>query len=343
MRKIALVAALLVLVPLICVAAGDAKPAYHVVRTIPLSDDGGWDYLTVDSASNRLFVSRGDHVAVVDLEKGKAIGAIPKTEGVHGIALAPSLHHGFISNGRTSSVTIFDLASLNVVGEAKTDERPDAIMFDPVTARVFTFNAGGKNTTAIDAASGKVVGSLALGGKPEFAVSDGSGRVYVNIEDTSEIVGFDAKTLAVVKRWKLAGCEEPSGLAIDRKNRRLFSGCANKVLAVSDADAGRVVATVPIGAGVDANRFDASEKLVFSSNGGDGTLTVIRQLAPDKYEVVDNVATERGARTMELDEKNHHLFVVTAKFGPPPAPTPERPRPRPSILPGTFHIIELAP
>jgi DNA-binding beta-propeller fold protein YncE len=188
-----------------------------------------------------------------------------------------------------------------------------------------------------------VAGSIPLGGKPEFAVADGSGRVYVNIEDTGEIVGFDAKTLAVVKRWKLAGCEEPSGLAIDVKNRRLFSGCGNKVLAVSDPDAGRVVTTVPIGAGVDANAFDPAEKLVFSSNGGDANLTVIREVSPDKYEVVENATTERGARTMALDEKTHHVFVVTAKFGPPPDPTPERPHPRPTILPGTFHILELAP
>ncbi len=341
MKKLALFAAMIA--ALTCVPDLHAAIRYHVVRTIPLADEGGWDYLTVDAASDRLFVSRGDHVTVVNLKDGKVVGQIPKTEGVHGIAIARGLNRGFVSNGRTSTVTMFDLDSLKVTGDVKTDERPDAIMYEPVTARVFTFNAGGKNTTAIDAGTGKVAGSIPLGGKPEFAVADGVGRVYVNIEDTSEIVGFDAKTLEVVKRWKLAGCEEPSGLAIDPKNRRLFSGCRNKVLAVSDPDAGSVVTTVPIGAGVDANAFDPAEKLVFSSNGADANLTVIREVSPDKYEVVENATTERGARTMALDESNHHVFVVTAKFGAPPAPTPERPRPRPTILPGTFHILELAP
>lgn len=338
MRKLTLVAAALAF-------AMNAAAAvhYHVVRTIPLTDEGGWDYLTVDSASDRLFVSRGDHVTVVNLKDGKVAGEIPKTEGVHGIAIADGLHKGFVSNGRTSTVTIFDLDSLKVTGDAKTDERPDAIMYEPVTARVFTMNAGGKNATAIDAGTGKPVGNVPLGGKPEFAVADGNGLVYVNIEDTSEIVGFDAKTLAAVKRYKLEGCEEPSGLAIDRKARRLFSGCGNKVVAVSDPDTGKVVTTVPIGAGVDANRFDPAEKLVFSSNGRDGNLTVIRELSPDKYEVVETVPTELGARTMELDERNHHVFVVTAKFGPPPAATAERPHPRPTIVPGSFHILELAP
>ncbi len=341
MKKLTLLAAMIA--ALTFVANLHAAAGYHVVRTIPLTDEGGWDYLTADSATDRLFVSRGDHVTVVNLKDGKVAGEIPKTEGVHGIAIAHGLKRGFVSCGRTSTVTIFDLDSLKVIGEAKTDDRPDAIMFEPVTARVFTFNAGGKNSSAIDAETGKVVGSVPLGGKPEFAVADGSGKVYVNIEDTSEIAAFDAKTLQVVKRWKLEGCEEPSGLAIDQKNHRLFSGCRNKVVAVSDPDAGKVVTTVPIGAGVDANAFDPTEKLVFSSNGGDGNLTVIREVSPDKYEVVENATTERGARTMALDEKTHHVFVVTAKFGPPPAATAERPHPRPTILPGSFHILELAP
>ncbi|MEA2571514.1 MAG: hypothetical protein QOI24_3515 [Acidobacteriota bacterium] len=337
---------LLLAVSLFSLACASHSPSshYHVVRHIPIGGEGGWDYLTVDSASHRLFVSHSDRVNVVDLDKGTVVGAIMNTPGVHGIALAPSLHRGFISAGRTSSVTVFDLDTLATLSELKTTgERPDAIMFDPVSSRVFTFNAGGKNTTAFDAATGAVAGTIDLGGKPEFAVSDGKGRVFVNIEDTSEVVAIDAQTLTIATRWKLAPCEEPSGLAIDRVHRRLFSGCDNKVMAISDADAGRVVTTVPIGEGVDANAFDPEANLAFSSNGQSATLTVVRESTPDQFAVVENVATQQGARTMALDEKTHHIYLATAKFGPPPAATAERPHPRPTILPGTFEIVEVAP
>jgi DNA-binding beta-propeller fold protein YncE len=334
--------ALLTLSALLMITAA-AAPKYHVVRHIPLGGEGGWDYLTIDSPSHRLFISRGDHVVVLDVETAKVVGEIPKTEGVHGIAIARDLHRGFVSNGRLNSVTIFNLDTLAVIGEAKTAERPDAILFDPFSSRVFTFNAGGKNATAIDAATGNVAGTIPLGGKPEFAVSDGKGRVYVNIEDTSELASIDAKALTVEKRWKLTPCEEPSGLAIDRAHRRLFSGCSNKVMAVSDPDAGKVVTTLPIGEGVDGDMFDPELGNAFSSNGGSGTVTVVHEIAPDKYEVADNVATARGARTMTIDEKTHHLYLPTAQFGPPPAPTAERPHPRPSIVPGTFEIIDVAP
>lgn len=314
---------------------------YHMVRGLVIGGEGGWDYLTVDSTSERLFVSHSDRVNVVDIASGKVVGTIPDTQGVHGIAIAPELKRGFVSAGRTSTVTIFDLASLKVLGQTKVDERPDAILFEPVSSRVFTFNAGGKNTTALDGATGEVAGRLALGGKPEFAVADGKGRVYVNIEDTSELVGFDAKTLTVVKRWKLAGCEEPSGLAMDRKNRRLFSVCGNKTLAVSDADAGRVVATAPIGSGVDGVAFDPAAGLIFSSNGADGTITVVRQLSADEYKVDSTVATQKGARTIAIDEKTHSLYLPTAEYGPAPAATKEQPRPRPTIVPGTFRVLEV--
>src|SRR5207248_4464767 len=206
---------------LLFAAASPAPPKYHVARHIPLGGEGGWDYLTIDSPSHRLFISRGDHVVVLDVETAKVVGEIPKTDGVHGIAIARDLHRGFVSNGRLNTVTIFDLDSLKVTGEAKTAERPDAIMFDPVSSRVFTFNAAGKNATAIDAATGNVAGTIPLGGKPEAAVDDGKGRVYVNIEDASEMVVIDAKTLEVINRWKLTGCEEPSRLAIDRDHKRL--------------------------------------------------------------------------------------------------------------------------
>lgn len=319
-------------------------PHYHVVRHIPIGGEGGWDYLTVDAASRRVFVSHGTEVVVVNADSGKVVGRIPKTDGVHGVALAPELHRGFISNGRTSTMTIFDLASLRTLDEVKTTgERPDAILYDGTTKRVFTFNAGGRNATAFDAATNAVAGTIDLGGKPEFAQADGKGRIFVNIEDTSELAVIDAKALKVVSRWKLAPCEEPSGLAFDRAHHRLFSGCDNQTMAVSDSDAGRVVTTVPIGEGVDGNAFDDKRQLAFSSNGGSGTLTVVAERSPDKYDVLANLATKRGARTMALDAKTGHIFLATAELGPPPAPTAERPHPRPSILPDTFELLEVAP
>jgi DNA-binding beta-propeller fold protein YncE len=324
-------------------AGAAAVPHYHVARHIPVGGEGGWDYLTVDSASHRLFVSHADRVEVVDVDSGKVVGTIPNTQGVHGIALAPRLRRGFISAGRTSTVTIFDLDSLKTLREVKTTgERPDAILFEPATARVLTFNAGGRNTTLFDAATGEVAGTIALGGKPEFAVADGRGTVFVNIEDTSELVALDAKSMTIARRWPIAPCEEPSGLAIDRASRRLFSVC-DKVMAVSDADAGTVVKTLTIGDGPDAAVFDDTAHLAFSSNGADGTLTVVREESPSSFTVVENATTQRGARTMALDERTHHLYLATAQFGPPPAPTPERPHPRPSILPGTFEILDVAP
>jgi DNA-binding beta-propeller fold protein YncE len=326
-----------------CVSAAKT-PHYRVVRYIPIGGEGGWDYLAVDAASRRIFVSHATHVVVVDADSGKVVGDIPKTEGVHGIAVAPELRRGFISNGRTSTVTIFDLDSLQAVAEVKTTgERPDAILYEPATKRVFTFNAAGKNATVFDAATGAVAGTIDLGGKPEFAQADGRGRVFVNIEDTSELAAIDARGLTVTTRWKLAPCSEPSGLALDGAHRRLFSGCDNETMAVSDADAGRVIATVPIGEGVDGDAFDDARGLAFSSNGGSGTLTIVAERPGDHYEVLANLPTKRGARTMALDRKTGHLFLPTADFGPPPAPTADHPNPRPSIVPGTFELIEVAP
>ncbi len=316
---------------------------YHVVRHIPVGGEGGWDDLTMDPASHRLYLSHGTHVEVVDVDQGKVVGDIPKTEGVHGIALAPELGRGFISNGRSSTMTIFDPATLTTIAEVKTTgDRPDAILYDPFSKRVFTFNAAGKNATAFDAATGTVAGTVELGGKPEFATTDRAGRVFVNIEDKSEIVAFDPVALSVVAHWPLAPCQEPSGIAIDRVHGRLFSGCGNKMMAVTDSRTGRVVATVPIGEGVDGGGFDPALGLAFSSN-GEGTLTVVHEDSPDSFSVVDNVPTARGARTMALDVTTHHVYLVTAQFGPAPEPTAERPHPRPSIVPNTFEVIEVAP
>ena len=313
---------------------------YHVLRHIPLGGDGGWDYLTFDTVGHRLFITRGTHVMVVDAESGKVAGDIPNTPGVHGVALVQDLGRGFVSNGKDASVTEFDLKDLHEVARIKVGERPDAIVYEPFSKRVFTFNAGTENTTAIDAATGKVAGSIPLGGKPEFSASDGKGRMYVNIEDKSEIVEFDPVALKETHRWKLEGCEEPSGLAMDTENRRLFAGCGNKKMAIINADTGKIVTMMPIGDGVDANAFDPETKLAFSSN-GEGNLTVVKMESADKFSVRETAPTAKSARTMALDTTTHKVYVVAAKFGPAPAPTPDNAHPRPSVLPGSFELIEL--
>jgi DNA-binding beta-propeller fold protein YncE len=323
------------------VRAQAATPGYHVIRRINTGGEGGWDYITVDPEGNRLFVSRGTHAMVIDLGRDSVVGDIPNTAGIHGVALAPELNRGFTSNGRDSSVTIFDYKTLAPIAVVKIPGRnPDAILYDPATKRVFTFNGGTSNATAIDATNGTVVGTVDLGGKPETAVSDG-GKVYANIEDKSEIAVFDSKTLTVLARWPLAPCEEPSGLDIDRVHQRLFAGCGNKTMAVVDMRTGKVVATPAVGSGVDAAGFDAGTQLAFTSN-GEGTITVVHEDTPDKYTVVQTVPTQRGARTMAVNLKTHRLYTVTAEFGPAPAATADRPRPRPPMLPGTFVVLELA-
>jgi DNA-binding beta-propeller fold protein YncE len=309
-----------------------------VVKTYKLGGEGGWDYLNLDSASRRLYISRATHVIVIDADSGKPVGDIPDTPGVHGIALAPELGRGFVSNGREGTVTIFDIDSLKLIAKVKVGDNPDAILYDPATKRVFTFNGKSQDSTAIDAAKGTVLGTIKLEGKPEFAASDGKGMIFVNIEDKSQLDAIDPAKLEVKSRWPLAPCEEPSGLAIDRKNRRLFAGCDNKMMAVVDADSGKVIATPAIGDGVDATAFDEGTGLAFASC-GEGVLTVVREESPSKFNVVENVKTQQGARTLALDEKTHQVFVVTANFGPPPAPTADNPHPRRTILPDTFVVL----
>jgi DNA-binding beta-propeller fold protein YncE len=309
-------------------AIAQAGPGYKVVKTWKLGGDGGWDYLTVDSDGRRVFIARATRVMVVDADSGKSLGEIPDTPGVHGVALAPEFGRGFISDGGEDMVTIFDLKTLKPLNKVKVGTRPDAIIYDPFTKRVFTFNARSKDTTALDASKGEVAGTLALGGKPEFAASDEKGTMFVNIEDTSELVAFDPQKLVVKSRWKLAGCEEPTGLAIDRKNRRLFAGCGgNKKMAIVDADSGKVIAMPDIGDGCDATAFDPDQKLAFAS-AGDGTVTVIREDSPDKFSVAETVKTQERARTMALDPKTHNLFTVTAKV------LPER-----KVEPDTFVVL----
>jgi DNA-binding beta-propeller fold protein YncE len=338
-RRFLLVAACVLLVSTI-LSAGPS--GYHITKTIKLGGDGGWDYLTVDANARRVYISRSTHVMVVDADTGAVVGDIPNTNGVHGIAIAQDMDKGFISDGRDNNVTIFDLKTLKVLGTAPAGKNPDAIIYDPATKRVFAFNGGTKDVTAIDGKTGTVAGTIALGGGPEFAVADEKGHVFVNIEDTSEIVQFDSNKLAIVNRWKIAPGEGPSGLAIDRKHRRLFSVCSNKLMVVVNADNGNVVTTLPIGAGTDAAGFDPESGFAFSSNGGDGTLTVAHEDTPDKFAVVENVPTLRRARTMALDARTHQVYTVTAEFGQAPAPTTEQPRPRAPMVPGSFTLLILS-
>ena len=314
------------------------KSGYHLINKVKLGGEGGWDYLTADSASRRLFISRGTHVMVVNADEGKILGDIPNTSGVHGIALVSDMNKGFTSNGKTATSTVFDMKTLQSLGEATTEKNPDAIIYDPASKRVFTFNGGSDSATAIDAATGKAVGTVALGGGPEFAASDGKGHVFVNLEDKSQLVKFDPVTLKVEKTWPLAPCESPSGLAIDAEHEILVVGCHNKMMAFVDGSSGTVIGTVPICQGVDANRFDPATGFAFASC-GDGTVTVAHEDSPDKFSVVDTIQTQRGARTMELDTSNHNLYLVSADFGPTPAATPEHPRPRPPMIPDTFTLL----
>ncbi len=320
--------------------AADA-PKYQVTDHFAVTGDGGWDYLSLDGDGARLFISRGTHVQVVDTASGKLLGDIPDTLGVHGIAAANDLGVGVTSNGKANSLTVFDLASLKKTGEVKAGTKPDAIIYDAFTHHVFAFNGNSHNATVVDPSKAAVVATIPLDGAPEFAASDLQGKVFANLEDKNEIVEIDAQKNTVLAHWALTGCDGPTGLAIDRQNHRLFSVCANQVMTVLDAVSGKLVATVPIGKHPDAAGFDAETRLAFSSN-GDGTMTVVHQDSPDKYTVVQTVATATGARTLALDPKTHKIYLVTAKFGAAPMATAEQPRPRPVMVPGSFEVLVVA-
>ena len=317
-------------------APSPGASGYKVIKTVPVGGEGGWDYVYVDSGGRRVYISRGTHTVVMDADTYAVVGDIPDTQGVHGIAIASDLGRGFTSNGRSNDVTIFDLKTLKPIGNVKTDANPDAIVYDPVSKRVFTFNGRGKNTTAINAADGTVAGTLALGGRPEFAAVDGKGSIFVNNEDTSEIIEINAQKITETHRWPLAPCKSPSGLAMDTKNRRLYSVCDDKVSVVVNADTGKVVATPEIGNMPDAAAFDPELNDFFASC-GEGVLTVVHQDSADKYTVVENVPTKRSARTMGLDLKTHHIFMPAADFD---APAPgER---RGKMKPDSFVIVVVA-
>jgi len=314
---------------------------YHLIKTVPLPGDGFWDYLGFDNANRHLFVTHGTHVMVLDADSQAVIGDIPDTARVHGVAVADDLGRGFTSDGGDSTVTAFDLKTLKTLARYPTGAGPDSIAYEPVTHRVFTFNGGSRDATALDGSTGAVAGTIPLGGKPETAVSDGHGNIFANVESTSEIVKIDARALKVVARWKVAPCESPSGLAMDIAHGILLAGCDNKMMGVVDASSGKVLATPAIGEGVDADRFDPSTGYAFASN-GEGTLTVVREENPRKFSVVDDVATQKGARTMELDPKTGDVFLVTADRMPPPPPTTDNPHPRPTVVPGSFRLLVFA-
>jgi len=317
-------------------AAAPGSSGYHVIKTVPVPGDDGWDYLAVDSDARRVYISHGTHVVVMNADTYAIEGDIPDTPGVHGIAIASDLGRGFISSGRANTATIFDLKTLKTISSVKTDANPDAIAYDGVSKRVFTFNGRGKNATVINATDGTVVGTIPLGGKPEFAVADGKGFLFVNNEDTSEVIEIDTQKLTETHRWSLAPCKSPSGLAMDLKRRRLFAGCDDKVMAIVNADTGKVITTAKIGDGVDANAFDPGTDYAFASN-GEGTLTVVHEDSPDKFTVIDNVPTKKSARTMGLDLKTHNIFLPAADFDPPAQG--ER---RGKMKPGSFVILVVA-
>lgn len=318
-----------------------AQSGYHLIKKISIPGDGFWDYLTTDPATGRVYVSHGTEVDVVDGKKGEVVGKIAGLKLIHGIALAPEFNRGFISDGGANQLVVFDLKTLEKTGAVAAGTNPDGIIYDPATKRVFAFNGRSASATAVDAEKATLAGTVMLQGKPEFPAPDGKGHVFVNIEDKSEVMDIDAKALAVVHTWPLAPCEEPSGMAMDTKTRRIFSGCDNKMMSVMNADTGQVVTTVPIGEGVDATWFDPGTKYVFDSCGRDGVLTVIHEDSPDKFTVVENVKTEPGARTMALNPKTHVVYLAVAQTETlPPAEGQAKGRPRRRVIPGSFGLLE---
>lgn len=318
-------------------AQQDGGGGYHLANKYKLGGTGGWDYLAIDASKHRLFISRGNRVMVVNTDNGSLIGEIPGIGRSHGIALAPEFNKGFATDG-SGSVLVFDYTTLKKLDTVKTDKDCDGIIYDPSSKRVFTMNGDANTSTVLDASTGKVLANIPLGGGPEFTAADGKGYVFANLEDKSAMVKINGQTMKVEQTWPLAPCQSPSGLAIDAANERLIVGCHNKLMTFVDGNSGKVIGTVPIGQGVDANRFDAGTGLAFASC-GDGTITVAHEDSPDKFSPVGMITTQRGARTMEVDPDTHNVYTVTADFGPAPAATADNPRPRPTILPDSFVLL----
>lgn len=306
----------------------------HLLKSMTLGGDTFWDCITLDAPNHRVFIAHGSHVVVTDSRTGASVGDIPDVDGAHQVAVANSFNKGYATAGKADSVVVFDAKTLKTTGTIKVGSRPDGILYDPTTRRVFTFNAGSKDSTVIDVASGTVDGTILLGGKPEFAVLDGKGHIFDNIEDTSEIAEIDAKTMSVMKRWKLAPCTEPSGLAFDRAHHRLFAACDNEMMAAIDSDTGKVVATVPSGKGADGAGFDSKSGNILIPEGGDARMSVIHEVTPNSYKLIENVPTQKGARTMDLDPATGHIYTVTADLTPDPGQHPPY-----KMTPGSFRLL----
>jgi hypothetical protein len=325
---------LVLILAIVASLLAQSSSSYHITHIYRLGGDGRWDYIVPDPANHRLFIARQNRVMVADEDSGKLLGEVTGINGAHGTALAEATGHGFATSGNDQSVVMFDLKTLKVLARIPAAEDADAILYDNASNRVFTLNGDAHSSTVIDPQAGKLVTNISLGGKPEYGASAGNGKVYANLTDTSEVVEINAKTAAVVRRWPTGPCKQPVAMAIDTAHHRLFSGCRSGVMAVSDYQAGKVVATVPIGTGVDGAGFDVASGDAFASN-ADGTLTVIHQDAPDKYRVTENITTPQGSRNMGLDPTNHRVFIVSAKFGPAPAGG----KGRGTVLPGTFTLM----
>jgi YVTN family beta-propeller protein len=343
MKAIAALAASIILALAFAnVFAQGTTSGYSLVRTIQVPGDEGWDLCAVDEGSGRLFLSHGSCVPVVDVKSGKVVGTIADTKGVHGIALAPDLGKGYITNGKDSTVTVIKLATLAVVGKVQvTGANPDALIYDPFSHNVFVFNGGSSNATVIDAKTDKVKATVPLPGRPELPAVNDKGLLYVNLEDKSMVAVIDTKKLTVTSTWPLAPGEEPTGLAIDKVNNRLFAACHNKLVVVMDAASGKVVGSLPIGERVDGAAFDAGKKRAYCSN-GDGTLTVIQEQSKDSFTVVENVATRKGSRTLALDGSTHHVYLPAADFDAAPTPTADNPHPRPAVKHESFCVLDFA-
>ena len=339
MKKLAIYA-LFVSAVCVCLRAQNPPAAgYHIIHEYKLGGDTGWDYLTMDASSRRLYISHGTHVEVINIDTGKVEGDITDLKGVHGIALDKDANKGFISDGRDNSVVVFDLKTLKQTGKVQAGTNPDAILFDPATKHVFAFNGRSGNATVIESKDNSVAGTIDLGGKPEFAVADGKGKVFVNLEDKSSLVEIDAKELKVLNNWSLSPGEGPSGLAIDPQNEVLFSGCDNEKMVVVDGKSGKVLATETIGKGVDATAWDRGLKQAYSSNGQSGNITIVKEGSPTNFAVVGDVTTKPRARTMAVDEKTHNLITVTAQFEAQSEPAPGQQRQRPKMVPDTFEVL----
>jgi YVTN family beta-propeller protein len=343
MKKIIQVITCMLLMHCCICNAQSEKSIYKIANKFSIEGDGGWDYLIMDDSTGRIFVSHGMVTQVVDAKTGKLTGTVPDTKGVHGIALARDENKAFISCGRDSTISIVNLQTLELIAKIKsTGANPDAILYDSFTHRVFAFNGRTSNATVIDAKTNAVIETIPLEGKPEFAVTDGNGKVYVNIEDKSLITVINPTTLKTEQSWSVSPGVEPSGLALDKAGHRLFSVCDNKLMVIVDAQSGKVITSLPIGERVDGTAYDPLLKRAYSSN-GEGTLTVVQEENPNSFKVLENVTTQKGARTITIDKKTHHIYLPTAEYGETPAATTENPHPRPAIKPGTFVILDIEP